>query len=154
MASSLASEDLLVYGDLDGDLVALQERRARELVAVHEAVGQVDTLEELRSRIPRGDFDALVAHLEIPPALDEPFNPDEVGAIADGDWPEWPQQRMLNIVPGSVQQALGSVEFSRVSGDCLVIPFAREKDFISTLSQSGWRVRRDDALVSRASGHG
>lgn len=39
-------------GAKDGDLVALWESRAHELVTVHE---------ELRSRIPSGDFDALVA---------------------------------------------------------------------------------------------
>jgi hypothetical protein len=112
------SENVLVYGDLDGNLVALCESRALELVTVHEAMGDAETWDELRSRIPSTDYDSLVASLDVPPAPEEAFHPDELAPIQDGDWPEWPQQSMLQVVPEDLQEALGSVEFSRVSGDC------------------------------------
>ncbi|HKF79564.1 MAG TPA: hypothetical protein VKB17_01925, partial [Thermoleophilaceae bacterium] len=152
MSAPSSQGDVLVYGILNGDLIALSEGRAQQLRRIHAAIAEAATWGELRARISATDYEDFMAHFDEPPGSDEPFDGDKVGPLADHDWPEWPQQEMLDLIPKDIQQALGAVEFSAVSGDCLVIPFEREPEFFSALSDRGWCLRRDDELVRQASG--
>ncbi len=159
----------LVYGTVDvfgGDLVFIPRKRAEYLAALQEAKDSATTWGELRERIPAEEFDKLALselHAdadvfdELDPAvqqefLAQPFDAGEVGLIADGDWPAWTQQEMMEWMPDEVQEKFGKWSRSMVSGECLQIDARKVKAVVAALQAHGYRCEEDEDLVRRASG--
>ena len=87
------------------------------------------------------------------PSKDAVFDSEQIdAAYYDGDWPGWPQQEMLDWMPTRVR-TLGTVEQSMLNGPGLSIPQQRLHQVIEGLAMAGFNVRRDDNLVSAASGY-
>jgi len=72
---------------------------------------------------------------------------------ADGDWPAWPAQQMLDWVPKAIQQKYGSIGSSHLNGECLTLAPREERQIIAAFRRVGYRCTRDDRLVQRASGY-
>ena len=87
------------------------------------------------------------------PSKDAVFDSEQIdAAYYDGDWPGWLQQEMLDWMPTRVR-TLGTVEQSMLNGPGLSIPQQRLHQVIEGLAMAGFNVRRDDNLVSAASGY-
>lgn len=146
----------LVYGEINDGLVFMGEQKAHEHVAIHGALESASTWGELRDKLPGDAHPQMLALLdggddELPDDADV-FDAGEFGPYADGDWPPWPAQRMLDWVPDRVR-ALGSSEPSVINGDFLELDPALEHKLVEVFADEGFTCRRDDALVRRASGY-
>ena len=146
----------LVYGEVNVGLVFMGARKALEQVAIHGALESASTWGELRDKLPGDAHPQMLALLdggddELPDDADV-FDAGEFGPYADGDWPPWPAQRMLDWVPDRVR-ALGSSEPSVINGDFLELDPALEHKLVEVFADEGFTCRRDDALVRRASGY-
>src|SRR5215218_11400970 len=79
MSAPSSQGDVLVYGILNGDLIALSEGRAQQLRRIHAAIAEAATWGELRARISATDYEDFMAHFDEPPGSDEPFDGDKMG---------------------------------------------------------------------------
>ena len=85
-------------------------------------------------------------------ASDDPkrkFEADGVPGYADGDWPAFPNQLMIDFLPKSVI-AMGKIESTIFNGDRLDIPERNASAACAELRRLGWNVERDDQKVIRA----
>ena len=148
-------DDQIVYGLAGRDLVFIPRAEAERLKALQDALNSA-TWGEVRRRLRPDLYEELLDQcrdeLESDPGDDESFDPDAVPGHADGDWPEWPKQGMLEWMPARVWKAFGRVEASVLNGDFLQLDAGRLEELVAALEAEGFACRRDDALVARASG--
>ena len=150
----------LVYGN-DGDsLVFIEYSLAMDLAAFWDAIGSVSTWGEFRRRVSPERYEDVVDFVarrdeeaDAPPSDSDPFPDPDLIVGGDGDYPEWPAQRMADWMPRSLLES-GLVEraFSGVSGPCLHIEPEDEAKVVAALRAEGFVVEKDKHLVSRASG--
>ncbi len=86
------------------------------------------------------------------PEDDDPFDVGTIGRFCDGNWPAWPEQKMLRWLPQDIQLEFGTVVDSVHNGEFLVLDAARETEIVAALRQRGHRCTKDDDLVRRACG--
>ena len=149
----------LVYGELtDDQLVFIPESEAIELAQLQTAIQSSRTWGEFKAQIPPPRWLQAISNYvdndEPLPADDHPFDTNELPGYGDGDWPQWPAQRMLEWMPEVIRTRFGDVGTSMVSGDMLSIDPASESGIIAALKDAGYTCIRDDHLVSTASGYG
>lgn len=128
-----------------------------ELADIHDAIQTSSTWTDLRERISDRAYTDLLAHLddEQRPAEGDTFDSEEIVPYLEGDWPAWPAQRMLDWVPARIRREFGHAAASAISGDSLVLPADRQDEIVAAFAREGFRCRRDDELVRRAThGHG
>lgn len=145
----------IVCGTLsaEGYLVCIPRERAEELAAIHDGVNGSSSWDDFRSRIPRGAWTELAkAFEEAESGPSEPFEADAVPGYLDGDWPDWPAQRMLDWMPEEIRERHGRVEDSVLNGPYLELDPLRKGEIARALSECGFVVREDEGLVTRASG--
>jgi hypothetical protein len=149
-----ARNNRVVVGVLDVEgVIAIPEARAIELAAIHRALATASTWGELCSALSERSLGELTRLMDDElPSKDAVFELEQIGAYFDGDWPGWPQQEMLDWMPTRVR-TLGTVEQSMLNGPGLSIPQQRLHQVIEGLAMAGFNVRRDDNLVSAASGY-
>lgn len=143
----------LVYGAIGdiGDGVFLPESHAVQLRAI---IGS-RTWGELRAII--GAEAASDIHErtepedEAEPADEDPYDPEVIPGWGDGDWPDWPQQRMLDWMPADLLDAYADIAETRLNGEYVGIPAHRLDELAQELEARGHPCRRDDALVSLVS---
>lgn len=63
---------------------------------------------------------------------------------------EWPEQEMLTLLPEAVLAQFGSIDFSGVSGPCVIVPESNRRAFVEALQQWGYEVVEDEDAVRRA----
>lgn len=143
----------LVYGVAGVDLVFLDARLAQELADLRDGYG---TWGQARAGLSVSRWGQMVERLEggeLPvPGDDEPFDLDYIPGYADGDWPEWPAQLMLDWTPQEIISAHGTREDSVLNGEFASIDPAREADVVAALQNAGWDPVKDAVLVHRACG--
>lgn len=160
----------LVYAafpaDSDGDLIFIPKTQAKRLAQIHLAARSA-TWGEFRSKLPDGVWKEIAEDIyeeEWPlrkgqtaeredgnePLADEPLDSDDIPGYEESDWPEWPVQQMLDWVPKLIQQAFGTVEATRISGDYLHLDPTREREIVAAFEQAGYRCTKDEALVLAA----
>lgn len=158
---SRASEDI-VYGEINGSLVFIPRARTVLLSEIRYFVHQSQEAPlkwgELRAQASCEAYEEFLKQWR--PATEEAGLPNPTGkvyldedAIADGDWPAWPAQEMLDWMPTEIIRAFGAIEYSAVSGPFLWIDPTVEDDVVGELQRLGFQPRRDQALVSKASGY-
>lgn len=81
-------------------------------------------------------------------ADDKPFSINEVGAVAEGDWPPMVTERAFELLPQDLQARFGGREFTALNGDILEIPLDHEAELVADLRQRGYEVTRDDDLIN------
>jgi hypothetical protein len=156
-----SSERRLVYGVFPdavngAELIFVPEGEARELAQVHGALSDAETWGDVKATIPPRHWQQIVDAYreddEPPPTDDHSFDRGAVPGLEDGDWPEWPAQEMLRWMPADIRARFGEVATSTLNGDFLVIEAGSETRLVAALEAAGFECRRDDALISRASG--
>jgi len=80
------------------------------------------------------------------------FEPYDIRGLADGDWPDWPEQLMLRCVPREILAEYSRREDSALNGPFAVLDETREKEIVADLETYGCRCTRDDELVRACSG--
>jgi hypothetical protein len=152
----------LVYGvfpdAVNGtELIFVPEREAHELAQVHGALSDAETWGDVKASISPRHWqqiaDAYREDYEPPPADDDAFDRSAVPGLEDGDWPEWPAQEMLRWMPEDIRDRFGEVATSTLNGELLLLQAGAETELVAALRDAGFDCRRDDALVSRASGY-
>ena len=86
------------------------------------------------------------------PVGDTPFVGEDLYG-GDGEWPDWPDQDMLNWVPEEIQSKLGERTFSFVSGPCLRFSKNNENEIVRAFQDHRYAVEKDERLVSEACGY-
>jgi hypothetical protein len=142
-------ERQLVYGVINDSLVFLPKRKAHRLARLWEAITAAKTWGELRAMLPRtavreirelymggeaGRNDVLSS---------APFDYGDIGAISEGNWPDWPQQLMLDFMPKEVVDEYGQVEDSMHNGEFLKLDPTKADEMIARLRLCGFAVEED-----------
>lgn len=83
---------------------------------------------------------------------DEPFDINELDAIADGNWPTIVTNRALKLLPKDIQAQIGKDVPTVFNGDYLEIPLAAEDELVAALRERGFEVTRDDDLINTLDG--
>jgi hypothetical protein len=163
----------LVYGEAGEGLVFMPKPEADELAALRKALQSSTTWGELRNSVSEERWQGIREAIErvvedIPDEyreeggiyaldLDNPgdaaFDYDTIPGHADGDWPEWPAQQMLEWMPSEIVLHLGEVADSMFNGEYLVLPLKNESAIVEALEAAGWACKRNDDLVQAASGY-
>lgn len=162
MLATLTEEQAkdLVYAEIEDSLVFLRREHALELVALRKTLDRCSSWRELRSRVSKERYDELAelcGHEDGDPADadedDDDFGGSVEGLMADGDYPEWPAQEMLDWMPPSV---LGSeyaaVDDSVHNGPYLYLDPEKEAEIVALLRAEGYQVTKDERLVNRTTG--
>jgi hypothetical protein len=132
-------------------LVFIPAERALELAAIQGVIENAATWQEFAEKIPARDWNELLEGFDSPPDPDDGFDPCQIG-VCDGDWPEWPEQKMMAWLPVEVWQEYGSVHDSRLNGQFLALDPSNVSELVEALARRGYVCRRDDVLVRAACG--
>jgi hypothetical protein len=136
-------------------LVVIPRSEARRLATLNDALENARTWGEFLDAV-RGDV-ATMRELaakfgEEVPAREVQFDPNDIYGFADGDWPVWPLQKMLEWLPDSMQQ-LGTVQTTAINGLMLEIDPDLVDDVIEALAAEGFEGYEDPgATVQTACG--
>ncbi|MEU5529313.1 hypothetical protein ABZ744_20480 [Micromonospora chersina] len=82
------------------------------------------------------------------PADDEAFDINELGLVAEGDWPPMVTARAFDLLPKDRQGRFGKTHFTALNGDFLELPRECEVELVAELRQLGYEVSRDDELIN------
>lgn len=136
-----------------GHLVFIEKRLAEDLVLLRTGVA---TWGAARSALKSSRWEEIVekyADFEIDmPSDDEAFDLDDVPGFVDGDWPEWPAQLMLTLVPSSIAEKYGKRVDSVLNGQFLEFDAADVEKIVAEMTAAGFTCVRNDGLVAAASG--
>jgi hypothetical protein len=155
--------DEIVYGALESGAVYIPRRYAEGLASLRTALAS-STWGELRRALSPDAIDSIrerISDLEpdadgvepVVPTDDERFTPEVIWGFADGDWPAWPAQRMLDWVPVDIWQRYGQESDSVFNGEFLEVPTESIDAMADALRATGFVLTRDDSLVASASGY-
>lgn len=97
------------------------------------------------------EYQAL-AFSERLPNDNDAFDSAAIPGFCDGDWPDWPQQEMLNWVPTVIQKTYGQRVDSTLNGPFLTFRTENEKAIVETFIELGYRCQKDDRFVRQACG--
>jgi len=86
------------------------------------------------------------------PNENDVFDSATIPGFCDGDWPDWPQQEMLNWVPTVIQKTYGQRVDSTFNGPFLTFRTEDEKAIVEVFTELGYRCQKDDRLVRQACG--
>jgi len=141
---------------VDASVVMIPEDEAMVLDQLYDALG-ARTWGEFRQQAPEAWYQSALERTfgeedEAPDPV-TPFDREQIWGYCDGDWPAWPQQRMLEWVPKQVQADFGNAEASCINGSFLSIEAMHVDKVIAAMEALGYRCRRDDDLVARVSGY-
>lgn len=98
------------------------------------------------------EYQAL-AFSERLPNENDAFDRATIPGFCDGDWPDWPQQEMLNWIPQAIQKTYGQRVASTLNGPFLSFRTDDEKVIVEAFIELAYRCHRDDCLVRQACGH-
>jgi hypothetical protein len=127
----------LTFGEFDGNLVFLPSEDASELSTLWAALKSAETwdeleqgllddrMEELREFYMGGDAepDEMTG--------DAPFDLEKIPVIADGLWPEWPDQMMLEVMPQEVIEKFGDAQDSQHDGEFVQLSMVDEAEIVA-----------------------
>ena len=146
----------VVYGQSHSTrgLVFIPKGKALELAETQRALTASRTWGEFRSRATPQAFKELLEWegLEGPPPDEQTFCAGDIGAVCDGDWPDWPEQLMTKWAPPEIISKYGRVESSVLNGPFAVLEEAREAEIVVAFERVGYRCIRDDKLIAHCCG--
>lgn len=150
-----AIRDVFVLDDFDGGLVVVPLHEAQRLAVLTDSIEAARTWGEfLESVADDPETQAYLAdqYSSLLPSPSKPFDANDVPGFAEGIWPVWPKQAMLDWLPASIKN-LGEVRDSMMTGPFLHLPESLEDEVIDALEAEGFEWRYDlDDLVVRACG--
>ncbi len=160
-STRLPSKQILVFGEIkksgEATLIFIPEADALRLVAIHNAIQTSSTWGKFFDAIPADELDTVYERVfddetERLPDRAEKFDSDALG-VCEGDYPDWPEQKMLEWLPAHVCRQFGKMESSVLNGPYLSLDIRRTPEIIVTLAQAGFGLSWDDELVNKASGN-
>lgn len=133
-------------------LVFIPVERAQQLATIWNAIATAKTWREFKQSIPEQDWRELLELERSTPDLDAKFNPGDLAAFSEGDWPDWPEQEMRWwLEPEAIAKHVTEHQ-SVINGPFLSIDPYRLAEVVEALESVGHTCYRDDALVRRACG--
>lgn len=144
----------LVYGLLDENLVLLPVAVATAVAADLEGIFQLTTFGDARCFEPQylmvpgldeDDYDEI-------PGDGDRYDATTTNECQDGNWPAPAATLALSALPEDLEDVGRQVEHFP-NFPTLYIDPATEVDLVGTLTDRGYDVRRDDALIKRANAH-
>jgi len=153
------SKQTLVFGQIQklGEvaLVFIPEADALRLAAIHRAIATAETWGDFVDAIPPEELDTVYDRAfdetERLPNRSAKFDPDLLG-VCEGDYPDWPEQKMLDWLPAHVCREFGRTDSSVLNGPFLSLDVRRTPEILAALERAGFECRLDEELVGRASG--
>jgi hypothetical protein len=157
--SGSPSSKKLVFGLLDkgrGDsnLVFIQASEAKRLAKVHYAIENASDWGTFRREMPAEDLKYVIEHYRdrgkpLPRKGDGFVIP---GSYYDGDWPDWPEQMMLDWMPKTIVEKYGTVECPVFNGHFLTLQMKDAEQILLALKRDGFECRLDEKMVRQACG--
>ena len=90
-----------------------------------------------------------------PPPDDAPYDWRETGEAKEGEWPPLPGGSGFHELPLELLQDLtayaGGHLVDTMSGSSFAVPLDREADLVTLVHAAGYKIRRDDGLISSLS---
>lgn len=149
----------LVFGVIRGGggvdtLVFIPAERAKELVEIYFALDNASTWRQFSECIPSHDWNELLEVMRGDPPfeLDDQFEKFWIPGVEDGDWPDWPEQRMMDWIPSEIWRRYGSVHDSVSNGPFLSLDPKLLPEIIEALQLADFRCHADDLLIKAACG--
>ena len=147
----------LVYGQVNESLVFIHRELAVDLARLWDALGSSSTWGEFRKGISPDRFRTLAERFadggDCVPRDAEEFPGYDLPSVADGDYPEWPAQLMIDWVPSEIIDArYAKIVTSVFNGPFLVLDAACESAITADFRSHGFSLTKDLELVLRASG--
>ena len=138
----------------NSNLVFIVERDAKRLAKVHHAIATAKTWRTFCKRMPARDLKYVKRNYidsgdPLPRKRDGFSLP---GSYFDGDWPDWPDQMMLDWMPRSIVKKYGKPTCSVLNGYFLELAMADAEDILRALEKEGFRCRLNERLVRQACG--
>lgn len=143
--------DLLYTVTETGAVVFAERARAESVARLRAAFEQSSTWGELRSRLEPAELSEVLRNMDLQPVdvdPEAPFDPDDVPGYADGDYPEWLQQTMLQWFPAELIPTYGQRMDSVLNGEFLQLPAHVADEVADLLRQRGHAVTRSDLRFS------
>jgi len=160
MSENKQNEKDLVYGTLPNDiLVFMPQQEALEKARVWQALNTAKTWGAFKDAIPDRFYEEVLELLEMvneesEPDAEAPFDAEMIPGHADGDWPSWPLQEMLDWMPTDVQQRFGERVNTMMLGYMLRLQAADETEIVAAMEAHGYSCTRNDTLIRNANGWG
>lgn len=143
----------VIYGVHEGQLVFVGQSLGEELVMLRTGIA---TWGEAKASLNPTRWKQIIdklADAEIAvPENDQLFVLDDIPGHLDGDWPEWPAQLMLTLVPHSIADKYGRKVDSVLNGQFLEFDAADVEKIVAEMTAAGFTCVRNDGLVAAASG--
>jgi hypothetical protein len=137
-------------------LVFIPENEAKRLAQIHGAIESSNLWGEFRKRMPSKELKEVVGSLldqeEPLPKDTDPFDVEMLPGFTEGDWLDWPEQKMMRWLPRDIWSKFGRIESSVLNGPFLVLDLQRLSEILAALSQAGFDCILDEKLVLRACG--
>jgi hypothetical protein len=154
------SKQALVFGQIQkagqAVLVFIPEADAVRLAAIHRAIATSETWGDFFDAVPPEELDTVYGRAsdedEHLPDRSAKFDPDLLG-VCEGDYPDWPEQKMFDWLPAHVCREFGRVESSVLNGPLLSLDVRRTPEILAALERAGFECRLDEELVRRACGN-
>jgi len=128
--------------------IFLRRLDAESLIGIYDALGS-ETWGDLRRKMAEiGEDISWWTDEEDSPAGDDPFEPDDAPAHADGYYPSTPQEVMYGWLPKELAEKYGQAIVT-ANGYRLKIDAGNADAVVLKLHQSGYSVSRDDALIEQ-----
>jgi len=141
----------VIAGIFDDTITFIERRTLDDLLQIRLAIEESKTWGEFFHLLPPHIASGVKSNLDASYDPEQKFETDEVPGYADGGWPAFPNQLMIDFLPRSVI-AMGKIESTIFDGDRLNIPERIASAACSELRRLGWNVERDDQKVIRAVG--
>ena len=153
----------LVYGVFQADeLVFIPKQQALELAQLWRALDSAQTWADFRRLAPNHLYADAVERIQddpdstlsdAGPDLQAAFDRDDIPGHADGDWPLFPPQQMLDWVPQDIRAGYGRTITTVFNGDYLCFAANDAAKIVRALAQHGYTCEPDENLVKAATGH-
>ncbi|MGD7732045.1 hypothetical protein ACQCX5_03690 [Propionibacteriaceae bacterium G57] len=142
-----------MYSTSGGVLLVAPREDAERNSRLHDGLRCSRTWGELRATVDRVDYQDILDRLHSEGIYDqgeepedaEPFEADDVPGHADGDYPEWLQQSMLDWFPDDLVEEYFAE--SAFNGEFLHIPEADAEAVINRLQQEGHTLTKSDVSL-------
>jgi len=154
MNAKKRASDKLTYGEFDGKLIFLPSEDASELSTLWSALKSAKTWDDLVQGLPDYRIEEIREFYmggDAEPdevTADAPFDLEEIPAVSDGLWPEWPDQMMLDVMPKEVIEKFGIIQDSIHNGEFVEFKMADEAGIVGMLRELGFSLTRDDKMIS------
>jgi hypothetical protein len=153
----------LVYGVFQADELAfIPKQQALDLAQLWRALDSAQTWADFKRMVPDHVYAGVVELIQDSPGStlsdagpdpQAPFDRDDIPGHADGDWPPFPPQQMLDWVPQEIQARYGRTITTVFNGDYLCFAANDAADIVRALEQHGYTCEPNENLVKDATGH-